>query len=67
MTSSGNDFWFNNVKKGDTGVKLNIIPSEEGEKIEIKSDKKHLLSQLTKRLENVCKFTVYLSHPILYW
>ena len=49
MTSSGNDFWFNNVKKGDTGVKLNIIPSEEGEKIEIHTSSTYE----TQNIENV--------------
>lgn len=37
MSFSENDFWFNNVKKQDAGTTINIIPSEKGEKIEIKS------------------------------
>jgi len=37
MSLSEKDFWFNNVKKQDAGITINIIPSEKGEKIEIEA------------------------------
>ena len=53
--NEGTCFTLMDLKK--IAIAYNIFVEDgkmEGEKIEIKNDKKHLLSSLTKRLENVC-------------
>lgn len=53
--NEGSCFTVSDLKK--MAIAYNIFVEQgkmEGEKIEIKNDKKHLLSQLTKRLENIC-------------
>ena len=53
--NEGSCFTVSDLKK--MAIAYNIFVEDgkmEGEKIEIKNDKKHLLSALTSRLENVC-------------
>ena len=41
MNLSEKEIWFNNINKSDNGIDINIIPSENNEKIEIQSSSKY--------------------------